>query len=976
MTTGLRYKKHKLCLIIAGAILLFSVIGGTGITVSADGGNLNILILNSYSNFLWTDNLDKGIMSALNGMDAEYTIYTESLDFKRFPEKEYQDLLVEQYTYKYKNRKMDMIITTDDQALLFALEHRADLFSNAPIVFSGVYKDTADRIMETNEGLTGVYEKLDIENTLKYSMQLNKKLKKVYLISEPTDMGNITEDKISSTIKALAPQLEVISLSNMDFNDMLDFVSKLNSDSVLMLGAYSQDKLKEHYGGQNVAEIISRRSTVPLYVLYDYSFGTGAIGGSLLIAEDHGRKAGEFAADIINGGNISGMEPDEGDYYKPMFDYNTLLKYGIPLGDLPRDSVVINRQISFFERYKTGVTIVVGIFLFMVLFITALLYNIFKRLRAEQKLIEKNDVIRHLYETVSRSEDKLQMQYNELLETKNQLVVSEERYRLVTDASSDIIFDYFFDTGSFYFPERSLVIYGHAKHKVQYEEFRTWIRLEDDLKLKELMDRYLKGESPILYAEILVNVDEKRFLWYSMHAKAIWKDGKPVRMSGCFMDITEKKENLQMIENLAYCDLLTGLSNRTGFYKMVREIQSEAAASNSRYALFFIDLDNFKDLNDAFGHEFGDQVLIQVAKRYKVLCGGNIRIARLGGDEFIMILYPASDDMIYETVDRILNLNNDKLFIQEKDIYLSASVGVAVYPDHADDYEALIRFADIAMYTAKKEGKMRYKLFDSSWFHLLKDKVKLSEDIRIALEKKQFIVYYQPEIDAVTGEIKYVEALIRWKHPDKGMISPMDFIPLAEETGKIPLIGFYVLQEVLDFKNRLKTMGYEKLPISINVSVKQIIEKDFIEQFSMLVGSAGIEPSQIIIEITESIFVESFEDINEKLNLLRERGFHIALDDFGTGYSSLSYLMRLPIQTLKIDKSFIDGVISNSISRSLIISIIEIAHNLGLKVVAEGVESKDQMVFLTEHGCDYIQGYYFSKPLPEEDLVRKLYSNA
>jgi diguanylate cyclase (GGDEF)-like protein len=478
------------------------------------------------------------------------------------------------------------------------------------------------------------------------------------------------------------------------------------------------------------------------------------------------------------------------------------------------------------------------------------------------------------------------------------------------------------------------------------------------------LNQYLKGETPNLYAEVYMKADAEQGRWYSIHAKAIWKDDKPIRMSGCFMDITEKMENLQKIENLAYCDLLTGLSNRTGFYKTVSEIQSEAAATNSKYALFFIDLDNFKDLNDAFGHEFGDQVLIQAAQRYKIQCGNNIRIARLGGDEFIMILHPASDDSIHNTVDKLLKLNNEKLYIQGKDIYLSASIGVAVYPDHARDYEDLIRFADIAMYTAKKEGKMRYKVFDSSWFHLLKDKVKLSEDIRIALEEKQFVVYYQPEIDAATGDIMYVEALIRWKHPDKGMISPMDFIPLAEETGKIPLIGFYVLKEILNFKNRLKDIGYEKLPVSINVSVKQIIEKNFIDQFTEMVKEAGIEPSQLIIEITESIFVESFEDIIDKLNQLKEKGFSIALDDFGTGYSSLSYLMRLPIQTVKIDKCFIDGVITNNISRSLIISIIEIAHNLGLKVVAEGVERKEQMDFLTGHGCDYIQGYYYSRPLP------------
>ncbi len=965
------YKKCFFNLILLG-VVLFCGMSNSRIVADANRENINVLILNSYSDFLWTDNLNSGITAALSELDTEYTTYTESLDFKRFPENKYQELILEKFAYKYQYEKIDIIITTDDQALLFALKYRKELFSNAPIVFCGVYKESAEKLMKTNQNLTGVYEKLDINTTLQYAMRLNKDLEKIYLISEMTDIGMTTERMISDTVRSTYPELTVISLSEMDFNEMLNFVSTLDSKSVIMLGAYSLDTLKEHYGGQNVAGIISNHSSIPLYVLYDYAFGTGAMGGNLLIAKEHGKKAGQIAVKIIGGTNISEIESADGDYYEPMFDYNSMLKFGIAINELPEDSVVIHRNVTFFERYQTGVMIVIGVFIFLILFITVLHYNIMKLKKVENKLIERNEIIGHLYETVSRSEDKLQLQYNELLETKNQLVVSEERYRLVTDAANDIIFDFFFSTKEFYFPERPLEVFGLQKGSVQYEEFLSWLRPEDIDTFKDILERYLQKKSPNLFAEIRINVDKDIYRWFSIHAKAIWKDDQPIRMSGCFIDITEKKENLQKIENLAYCDSLTGLSNRTGFYKMVCEIQSEAVATNNRYALFFIDLDDFKDLNDAFGHDFGDQVLKQAAMRYRDLCTDNVRIARLGGDEFILILFPATDGLIHEIIDQLLSLNNEKLRIQGKDIYLPASVGVAIYPDHAMDYETVIQYSDIAMYNAKKEGKMRYKIFDSSLFHILMDKVKLSEDIRIALEEKQFVVYYQPEIDAITGEITYLEALIRWKHPDKGMVSPMEFIPLAEDIGMIPMIGVYVLKEVLEFKKRLNRMGYDKLPISINVSIKQMIEKNFIEEFSKIVQDAGIEPSQIILEITESIFIDSFEEINEKLNLLKQKGFHIALDDFGTGYSSLSYLMRLPIQILKIDKYFIAEVIENHLSRSLIISIIEIAHNLGLKVVAEGVESKEQKDFLTKNGCDYIQGYYYSQPLAEADLIEKL----
>jgi diguanylate cyclase (GGDEF)-like protein/PAS domain S-box-containing protein len=934
-----------------------------------------ILILNSYSDNQWTESLYSGILEALEEYEDEYITYTEYLDFKRFPDQDYQAMVRELLEVKYQKINIDIIITTDDHALEFGLMNRKELLSDAPIVFTGVHKDVADVIMQSNDRITGVYEEVDAKTTLYYATQINPELKKVYLISEMTQTAQITEQMIVDDIKAIAPHIVIESLSNNSMKEIVELVDHLPNDSILLMGAYSIDKSNKHYGGTNLANIISNHSTVPLYVLYNYEFGTGALGGQLLMGEFQGQLAGQMALKIIHGADIKEIKPLLKDSYQPTFDYEAIKKYDISLKQLPKKAVIINRKIGFVERYRTGVIIVSCIITFLMFAVTILIINIRKRIKAEKILLGKNAEIQQLYDTVSISEEELQAQFDELWNIKNHLSMSEERYRLVAEASNDIIWDLDLNSNTIYFPERLYyeLELPQIKASMEWDEFLSLINIEDLEDFKLHISKHLEGKTYNLDTEVRIRVLDGTYRWFSIHAKAIRDNtDKLLRMTGCFTDITEKKHNLQMIENLAFFDPLTGMHNRTGFLQAIHQVHMESEACGGRYAILYIDLDNFKELNDTFGHSFGDQVLEQIAGKYQELCDKNSIVARLGGDEFIMIMKNADNKQIEERVTKLLKVSCGKLIVSDKIIYPSASIGVSIFPDHAREYETLIRYADIAMYGAKKEGKMRYKVFTNTLFYHMESKVRLADDIRIAIEQRQFIVYYQPQVDTVTGAINHAEALIRWNHPERGMISPMEFIPLAEETGQIIQIGFYVLGEVLAFKRKMNLVGKGSFAIAVNVSLKQLMEKDFVERFSLLVAQSDIGQDQIIVEITESIFSESFEDIIECLNQLREKGFQIALDDFGTGYSSLSYLLRLPIHTLKIDKSFIKRISMGGMSRSLINSIIEIAHNLGLKVVAEGVEEKNELDFLKEHNCDYIQGYYFSKPLPEEEFIKKI----
>ena len=427
------------------------------------------------------------------------------------------------------------------------------------------------------------------------------------------------------------------------------------------------------------------------------------------------------------------------------------------------------------------------------------------------------------------------------------------------------------------------------------------------------------------------------------------------------------------VKHMAYQDYLTGLPNRLALYEdLTKRIAKEPSCNK---ALFFIDLDNFKLINDTLGHSTGDKLIINVGKRLAKLIPEEEVIYRLGGDEFIICSYNYRD--LQELEERLKHLLAQLVEpFQLEDIYVhtTVSIGIAIYPQHGENVDDLLKMADIAMYNAKSTGKNRYTIYHSSMFETVTERMLMEKNLRPALSNNEFLVYYQPQIDAETKEITGFEALLRWQNAELGAVSPLRFIPVAEDTHLIIPIGTWVLRTACSFIKKLESMGHGRLSVSVNISLHQLLQDDFVETVFKAIAEADIEPQQLELEITETIIMESLETITTKLVQLRDRGIKIALDDFGKGYSSLNELQNLPLDTLKIDKLFIDKIRDDNLEGSLVDTIIAIGLRMGLTVLAEGVEQKGQYEYLKRYKCHKIQGYYFSKPLPKEEVIHLLSS--
>lgn len=414
-------------------------------------------------------------------------------------------------------------------------------------------------------------------------------------------------------------------------------------------------------------------------------------------------------------------------------------------------------------------------------------------------------------------------------------------------------------------------------------------------------------------------------------------------------------------------DYITDLPNRNLFYCEVNKILSKID-ENMLAAFIFIDFDEFKTVNDSFGHKAGDSLLKGITYRLKEIVSQNALISRVGGDEFIIFSYNFDDkNYIENIVKQILKSIKKPFTIGENKLFVTASIGISLYCSDGKDFETLIKNADIAMLDVKKEGKNNYKYYSSG----MRSKITVDK-LRNALLNNEIKVYYQPKVNGISNCIEGMEALIRWEHSECGMVSPLEFIPLAEETGLITSIGEYVLKEACHQNKVWQEMGYPCIPVSVNISGIQFIQMDFIETINKVLSQTKLDPKYLDLEITESVAMYKEDEVINKLKILRDMGISISLDDFGTGYSSLSYIDKFPISGLKIDKSFIDKININSNMAKMIIGIGE---NLGLSVTAEGVETVEQLNQLLDMNCTLIQGYLFSRPLPCDKFEEILQKN-
>ncbi|MBW4966041.1 EAL domain-containing protein [Pseudoalteromonas sp. CR1] len=437
-------------------------------------------------------------------------------------------------------------------------------------------------------------------------------------------------------------------------------------------------------------------------------------------------------------------------------------------------------------------------------------------------------------------------------------------------------------------------------------------------------------------------------------------------------DITEQHQSEQLIRKQAYFDSLTQLPNRLLALDRLSQVTVEADRNDEKAAIFFLDLDDFKKINDSLGHEAGDKVLIETANRLQSALRKADTIGRLGGDEFIILSKGISTQQnAVGIAEKILQNFRDPFTIEGRELMLTISIGVAIFPDNGKTASDLLRNADTAMYQAKALGRNTYSFFTSQMNTVIQRRLAIEEQMRGALQRKEFILYYQPQFDVKNNEITGAEALLRWLNPVLGSVAPDEFIPIAEKTGVIISIGEFVIKESLHLLKRWKNV--EKLnkdfTIAVNLSPSQFKDLSLFNFIKTSLLNANIEPKNLELEITEGVLMTGESTITDTLTNITNLGVILSMDDFGTGYSSLSYLRQYPFNVLKIDRGFIGGITENNEDYSLVEATIAMSHGLGLRVVAEGVETQEQLTILKELGCDFAQGYYFSKPIPEQDLI-------
>jgi len=486
----------------------------------------------------------------------------------------------------------------------------------------------------------------------------------------------------------------------------------------------------------------------------------------------------------------------------------------------------------------------------------------------------------------------------------------------------------------------------------------------------QLWDTIKRGE---VFQDVLINRHKVGSLYYEEKTITPLKDraGNITHYISTGKDITERMQTQERLHYLAYNDLLTGLPNRLLFIERLNHALKSHGGMDKRLAVMCLDLDRFKMINDTLGHQVGDALLRNVAALLQSLVAEGDTVARLGGDGFgILFEEEASPDTLADRARKMLGGFTKPFHVEGHELYIAPSIGISVYPEDGDDANALLKNADIALHRSKDQGGNNYQYYSSDMSSKAFQRLSLETNLRRALEQEEFRVFYQPQVNLFTGKVTGAEALLRWEHPDLGLVSPLDFIPLLEETGLIVAVGEWILRHACEWAAAHQKHG--EMRVSVNLSGRQFRVPDLADQVTRALNASRLKPQLLELEITESVLMHGDNVSSANLKALDRLGVRLAIDDFGTGYSSLSYLKRFPIHTLKIDKSFIRDVTDDQDDAAIVTAIIAMAHSLKVEVVAEGVETRQQLDFLGRLGCDVVQGYYISYPLPTAEANRFL----
>lgn len=550
---------------------------------------------------------------------------------------------------------------------------------------------------------------------------------------------------------------------------------------------------------------------------------------------------------------------------------------------------------------------------------------------------------------------------------------SEQRLQLALLGGNLGLWDWQFADGRLTVNQRWMTMLGLDPDgpAPSIERWTALVHPDDRPKLERLVeDVILNPSGRDFEAEVRARHADGRFIWILDKGAVVERDaqGRPVRVSGTHLDISERKEADSKMHRLAYYDTLTGLPNRSCLHEHLVAALAAAQGSSREGALMLVDIDNFKQINDARGHQIGDLLLQQMAHRLSTLSPGKTIVARLGGDEFVVLLddidVGAGPRAAMTMADQVHSALSPLFRVDDISYVLTASIGVTLFPGNGERVDDLLREADTAMYSAKANGRNRTAFFEPAMYRQAEERLAMEHTLAEAVAARQFTLHAEPRVDR-KGREQGCELLLRWMHPLYGNVAPARFIPVAEATGQIIPLGEWVIEQACRALLRLAAAGCEHT-LSVNVSPRQFHHDDFVGQVCGIVQHSGAPAGRLIFEITEGVLIENWETAAARMAKLAELGIRFSIDDFGTGYSSLAYLKRLPIYELKIDRSFVQDIADDASDRAIVQSILLVAHHLDLHVCAEGVETQAQADFLKENGCGSMQGYLFGRPMPLE----------
>jgi diguanylate cyclase (GGDEF)-like protein/PAS domain S-box-containing protein len=649
-------------------------------------------------------------------------------------------------------------------------------------------------------------------------------------------------------------------------------------------------------------------------------------------------------------------------------------------------------SVKLLESHRNSVRLRVFIIFIVFLSVTLYMAHLIRREErgrslAEEALLESHHQLEHRVQQRTRELNeknvRLIREVSQRRKAQEALATSEERYALAVHGSNDGIWDWHAKSNQLYLSPRCHVILGEQQPlEVNAKALLERVHSDHQTLIKKIFEKVVKGESEQLYHEFRLRYSTGVYRWYLVRG-AVVRDGKGrvSRMAGSLADITKRKHAEAELLRDALHDKLTGLPNRTLFKdRLCQAVRSAERHKDFHFAVLYLDLDGFKRVNDSYGHSSGDSLLIEVAERIGLLIRKEDTLSRLSGDEFAILLTKMKElDDARVFAQRVLKQLEYAFLIEDQEVYVSCSIGIALNSVKGQDADSLLRDADIAMYRAKGKGRGCYEVFDEQLRRDIVHRVSLETELRHAIDKNEIRVYFQPIVSLKSGLISGFEALVRWQHPRRGLIEPREFIPIAEESKLIFPLGTYVLREAcLQIRscNQQPVVTGKSPFLNVNLSARQLLQSDLMTDVETILDEIEYDSNGLglSLEITETAVMENLSLATEVLFQLKAMGIGICVDDFGTGHSSLSYLQNLPITTLKIDQSLVARMEIEGKSAEIVRTIISLARNLGIRVVAEGVENNVQLLRLRELQCDYGQGYLFSKPKGLQSMEQLLLS--